>query len=215
MPVSLRMLLPHFLHFRIPVSSVGDSSWRCVLFSTRPGETAIMAALPLSFVEAASQILWLRPHRFGFSIAGRSARHLRAHGISGHPAGLVHQSRPDDIHLLRGSGRHPAGVLGRNFDTAEAAKRYFGTEAFAKNSIGVKFDPENLPRQLRVGYACGNDVSERTIHRKEMAMALMTVGRLSTRSHPSGLHWDHWRGLGRSEAIATGYGPAQGRSGDS
>lgn len=38
-----------------------------------------------------------------------------------------------------------------NFDTPEETKRYFGSEAFAKNPIGVNFDPEYLLEQYRSG----------------------------------------------------------------
>ncbi len=38
-----------------------------------------------------------------------------------------------------------------NFDTPEETKRYFGSDAFAKNPIGVNFDPEYLLQQFRAG----------------------------------------------------------------
>ena len=38
-----------------------------------------------------------------------------------------------------------------NYDTVEEAGRFFFSEAFATNPIGVDFDPEDLHRRLRAG----------------------------------------------------------------
>jgi hypothetical protein len=64
-----------------------------------------------------------------------------------HQAGLADQPRADDVALLRGPERLPRGVQVENFATARELRGYMESDAFAKNPIGVGFDPDALVKR--------------------------------------------------------------------
>jgi hypothetical protein len=56
----------------------------------------------------------------------------------------VHQPRADDLDVLPRSGRKSHRAQVDNFPDAAALQAWFQSGDFAKNPIGVEFDPEKL-----------------------------------------------------------------------
>lgn len=68
-----------------------------------------------------------------------------------HHARMDDQPRPDDVDVLPRPDGNQVELQVDNFPSAETLAAWFRSGAFARNPIGVTFDPERLLARYRAG----------------------------------------------------------------